>query len=142
MTYLVNRRQITVQWGDCDPNGMLFNSRVFEYFDTGAWALFQAALGVKPSDLGRTFDIMGIPLVDARANFMLPLKFGDTVDILSSIKEFRRSSFAVEHRLLVDGALAVEGSEVRVWATADKDDAAKLKSLPIPADIMERFKAR
>ena len=38
--------------------------------------------------------------------------------------EFRRSSFEVEHRLMVDGQLAVEGVETRVWAALDKDNRA------------------
>ena len=140
MTTLVNRRQITVEWGDCDPAGIVFNSRFFEYFDISAWALFQAALGVKPSDLAATFGIMGIPLVDARASFIMPVKFGDTVEILSNVSEFRRSSFDIQHRLLRDGTLAVEGRETRVWAARDKDDPTKLKSRPIPAEVIARFK--
>jgi 4-hydroxybenzoyl-CoA thioesterase len=47
----------------------------------------------------------------------------------------------VQHRLLVDGDLAVEGSETRVWASADKDDPSRLKAKPIPADVIARFKA-
>ena len=142
MGYLVNRRQFTVEWGHCDPAGIVFNSRFFEYFDASSWALFDAALGVQPSHLAATFDIVGIPLVDARARFMVPVRFGDSIDILSTIGAFRRSSFDVQHRLLVDGAVAVEGSETRVWAAIDKDDPARLKSRPIPAEIIERFKAR
>jgi len=141
MGYLVNRRQFTVEWGHCDPAGIVFNSRFFEYFDASSWALFHAALGVQPSHLAATFDIVGIPLVDARARFMVPVRFGDSIDILSTIGAFRRSSFDVQHRLLVDGAVAVEGSETRVWAAIDQDDPARLKSRPIPAEIIERFKA-
>ena len=47
--------------------------------------------------------VVGIPLVDARAKFMLPAKFGDLVEMHSNVGEFRRSSFNVEHRMLVDG---------------------------------------
>jgi 4-hydroxybenzoyl-CoA thioesterase len=140
VSFLINRRQITIDWGHCDPAGLVLSSRVFEYFDTSSWALFQAALGVRPSDIAATFDIMGIPLVDARARVNIPLRFGDAIEVLSNIGAFRRSSFNIEHRLLRDGAIAVEGSETRVWAAVDKDDPAKLKARPIPAAVMERFK--
>src|SRR5262245_20481705 len=113
MAYLVHRRQVTVEWGHCDPAGIVFNSRFFEYFDTSSWALFEAALGVPPPKLGVTFDIVGIPLVNAGARFMAPVRFGDTV----------------------------EGCETRVWAAADKDDPARLKSRPIPPDVIARFAA-
>ena len=41
------RRQLTVEWGHCDPAGIVFNSRFFEMFDISTWMLFEAALGVK-----------------------------------------------------------------------------------------------
>ena len=28
------RRQLTIEWGHCDPAGIVFNSRFFEFFDT------------------------------------------------------------------------------------------------------------
>jgi 4-hydroxybenzoyl-CoA thioesterase len=141
MTFLVNRRQVTVEWGHCDPAGFLFLGRVFEYFDVSSWFLFQAALGVEPQNLGAAFDIVGIPLVGAQARIVTPVAFGDAVEILSNVSAFRRSSFDVHHRLLRAGDLAIEGSETRVWAAADKDDPSKLKSRPIPSAVIERFKA-
>ncbi len=117
------RRQLTVEWGQCDPAGIVFNSRFFEMFDISTWMLFEAALGVTAHQLAETFDIIGIPLVDARANFLQPAKFGDVVEIASRVSEFRRSSFDVEHRLTIGGELAVDGAETRVWATRDKDQS-------------------
>ena len=75
------RRQLTVEWGHCDPAGIVFNSRFFEMFDVSTWMLFETALGVTAHELAETFDIIGIPLVDARANFLKPAKFGDVVEI-------------------------------------------------------------
>jgi 4-hydroxybenzoyl-CoA thioesterase len=139
MTSFVNRRQFMIEWGHCDPAGIVFNSRFFEFFDWGTWTLFEAALGVKPHELGPTFGIMGIPLVDAGARFLAPARFGDVVELASRVSEFRRSSFDVEHQLLVHGALAAEGKETRVWAARDAIDPSKIKSQPIPAEVTARF---
>jgi 4-hydroxybenzoyl-CoA thioesterase len=133
------RRQLTIEWGQCDPAGIVFNSRFFEIFDTYTWKMFEAALGVKPHDLSYAFGIMGIPLVDARANFIKPVKFGDAVEMASRVSEFRRSSFDVEHRLSVNGELAVEGAETRVWATRSKDDPEKIGGMAIPPDVIAKF---
>jgi 4-hydroxybenzoyl-CoA thioesterase len=133
------RRQLTIEWGQCDPAGIVFNSRFFEIFDAGTWQLFEAALGVKPHELAKIFGIVGIPLVDVRANFLVPIKFGDVVDMTSRVSEFRRSSFDVEHSLLVDGQLAVEGGETRVWAARSKDDPEKIGGTAIPADVIAKF---
>ena len=63
------------------------------------------------------------------------------VDVASRVSEFRRSSFEVEHRLSVDGELAVEGAETRVWAARSKDDPEKIAGIAIPADVIAKFTA-
>jgi 4-hydroxybenzoyl-CoA thioesterase len=50
-----------------------------------------------------------------------------------------RSSFKIEHRLIHDGALAVEGFETRVWVGRDPDDGQRVKSRPIPAEVVARL---
>jgi 4-hydroxybenzoyl-CoA thioesterase len=135
----IYRRQLTVEWGQCDPAGIVFNSRFFEMFDASTWMLFDAALGVKPHELAASFGILGIPLVDARANFLKPAKFGDVIDIASRVSEFRRSSFDVEHRITIGSELAVDGAETRVWAARDKADPEKIGAVAIPAEVIARF---
>ena len=142
MASLINRRQFTIEWGHCDPAGMVFNSRFFEFFDWGTWTLFELALGVKPSALAETFGIVGLPLVDSGARFIALARFGDVVEMTSQVSEFRRSSFDVEHKLSVRGGLAVEGRETRVWAARDPADASKMKAQPIPPEVTARFVAQ
>ncbi len=139
MASFINRRTWTVEWGQCDPAGVVFNSRFFEVFDQSTWLLFEAALDVKAHELTNTFDIIGIPLVDARANFLKPAKFGDVIAIASQVAEFRRSSFEVEHCLSVNGQLAVEGMETRVWAARDKANPEKFGAMAIPTEVIARF---
>jgi 4-hydroxybenzoyl-CoA thioesterase len=134
-----SKRQFTVEWGHCDPAGIVFNARFFEFFDWGTWTLFEAALGVKPHELGPTYGIVGIPLVDSGARFIVPARFGDVVEQTSRVSEFRRSSFDVEHQLFVHGTLAVEGKETRVWAARDTADPSKIKSQAIPPEVTARF---
>jgi 4-hydroxybenzoyl-CoA thioesterase len=139
MANLQSRWQFTIKWGDCDPAGIVFNGRFFEYFDWGTWTLFEWALGVKPQDLAGTYGILGIPLVDASARFIAPARFGDVVELTSEVKEFRRSSFDVEHRLMIGDVLAVDGRETRVWAVRDAANPSQIRALPVPAEVMERF---
>lgn len=139
MANFVNKRQFTVEWSQCDPAGIVFNSRFFEFFDWGTWTLFEAALGVKPPDLAAAFGILGLPLVDAGARFIAPARFGDVVELASQVSEFRRSSFDVTHQLFTGGTLAVEGRETRVWAGRDPRDPSRMKAQPIPPDVAARF---
>jgi 4-hydroxybenzoyl-CoA thioesterase len=140
VTYIVHRRSLTVEWGHCDPAGIVFNSRYFEYFDWSTGLMFNAALGMSKFDMTRAFEA-DMPLVDARATFHLPSHFGDVVEIETNVGEFRRSSFDIQHRLYNAGKLAVEGQETRVWIGRDKDNPSIMKSKPIPAEIVDRFKA-
>jgi 4-hydroxybenzoyl-CoA thioesterase len=142
MTNLLSQRHFTIEWGHCDPAGIVFNGRFYEFFDWGTWILFEKALGVKPSDLTATFGIMGIPLVTVSARFLAPARFGDVVEHTTQLTEFRRSTFDVEHRLTVGGVLAVEGHETRVWAAFDAAQPSRLKAKPVPEDIIARFRAQ
>jgi 4-hydroxybenzoyl-CoA thioesterase len=135
------RRTFVVEWGDCDPAGIVFNSNFFVFFDSSTWAMFESVLGVNRNAIGTRYDMVGFPLVDARGKFLKPVKFGERAEIASTVSEFRRSSFDVQHSLMVGGVLAAEGSETRVWAGRDPADPEKIKAKPIPADVIERFKA-
>jgi 4-hydroxybenzoyl-CoA thioesterase len=135
---LTNTRRISVQWGDCDPAGIVWYPRYFEWFDASTAALFAAA-GVSNSVMHKTYRILGIPMVDTRAKFIIPSRFEDEITIESAVLEFRRSSFDVRHRILKNGELAVEGFETRVWTVRDSGDPERLRSEPIPAEVIARF---
>ena len=134
----IHRRQLRIEWGHCDPAGIVFNARFFEMFDAGTWALLEAALGVPRHELAAKFDIFTVPLVDVRARFIAPVRFGDVIDHESQIAKFRRSSFEVAHRIFVGDTLAAEGSETRVWAV--RYEGERLGSKPVPPEIVARFR--
>jgi 4-hydroxybenzoyl-CoA thioesterase len=136
---LTNTRKISVEWGDCDPAGIVWYPRYFEWFDASTAALFKAA-GVSNNVMHKTWRIVGIPMVDTRARFFIPSTFEDELTIESTVTEFRRSSFDVRHRMLKNGELAAEGFETRVWTVRDPDDPERLRSQAIPAEVIARFK--
>ncbi|MBL8836691.1 MAG: acyl-CoA thioesterase [Alphaproteobacteria bacterium] len=135
---LVNRKTILIEWGDCDPAGIVYYPRYFAYFDAATFALFERA-GIPKRTLMERYGIIGTPLVDARAKFVAPSSYGDEVVIESHVAEWRRSSFEIRHRLLKSETLAVEGIETRVWAAPHPDDPKRIKALPIPAEVAARF---
>jgi 4-hydroxybenzoyl-CoA thioesterase len=135
-----NTRRLTVEWGHCDPAGIVFNPRFFEFFDWSTALLFQAALGMTKPEMMAAYGCAGIPLVETRANFLAPARFGDEVEIASTVTSFGRSSFSVQHRLTNRGTLSVEGFEKRVWVARDPDDPARLRSAPIPPEVVARFR--
>ncbi|WP_237212961.1 acyl-CoA thioesterase [Falsiroseomonas oryziterrae] len=130
---------MTIEWGDCDPAGIVFYPRFFAMFDASTAALFQAALGMPKIAWAKHFGVLGIPMVDTRARFHVPSAYGDEVTIESRVTAFRRSSFDVVHRLLKqDGTLGVEGFETRVWTARDAE-TGRIRSAPIPAEVIAAF---
>lgn len=129
-----NRRPVTIYWGDCDPAGIVFNPRFFEIFDASTALIFEAALGINKREMLAKFNAAGIPLVKTEAEFLKPLRYGDS-PIVESTVTFGRSSFNVEHKILLDGVLHVKGLEKRVWTARDASGA--MRSAPIPAEILK-----
>jgi 4-hydroxybenzoyl-CoA thioesterase len=135
---LVNSRNVRIEWGDCDPAGIVYYPRYFAFFDASTAALFERALGMTKHDYLKAYDFAGHPLVSTQSRFIIPTRFGDDVRIESTITEFRRSSFDLSHRLFKNGALAVEGIETRVWVRGDAA-SGKIASAPIPREVIERL---
>lgn len=136
---LTSRRNILIEWGDCDPAGIVYFPRYFEIFDACTAALFNAA-GLPCGQMIAIHEIVGIPMVDIHARFMIPSKPGDEVTVETTITEFRRSSFVIRHRLYKGEDLAIECEETRVWAGKHPEDAGRLKGKAIPPDVIARFK--
>ena len=135
---LVNSRIIRIEWGDCDPAGIVYYPRYFAFFSECTAALFERALGMSKHEYLKAYDIAGHPLVSTQSRFIIPTRFGDDVKIDTTITELRRSSFDVSHRLFKQGTLAVEGLETRVWVRADAANG-RMKGAPIPQDVIERL---
>jgi 4-hydroxybenzoyl-CoA thioesterase len=138
---LTNIRPHRIEWCDCDPAGIVFYPRYFEMFDTSTTLLIERAVGMSKYDYLKAYDFFGHPLVETRARFLVPTRFGDAVTIESAISEIGRSSFKIVHRLMKGAALAVEGFETRVWVARHPDDPAHMKARPIPPDVLARFGA-
>ena len=84
--------------------------------------MIERALGMKKIEYLKAYDFLGHPLVETRARFLRPTRFGDEVVVETAVVACARSSFKIEHRLTLAGTLAVEGYETRVWVVRDPDD--------------------
>ena len=135
-------RHLQIEWGDCDPAGIVFYPRYFALFDAATAGLFAAALSMTKAAMLKHYGIVGIPMVDTRAKFHVPCSFGDAIAIETRCAALRRSSFDIEHRLLrADGTLAVEGFETRVWVGRHPEKPDGIKAQPIPEDVAARLTA-
>jgi len=137
---LVFKRDVRIEWGDCDPAQIVFYPRYFAFFDANTAYLFEAAGLPKPTMIER-YDIVGIPLVDVAAKFSIASKFGETITIESHMAGFGRSSMKIAHRVLKEGGqVAIEALETRVWAARDPDRPQGIRAKPIPQEVVDLFK--
>ena len=136
---LTNTRLIRVQWGDCDPAGIVFYPRYFEWFDAGTILLFEKATGLTKIKMLEKYGGAGLALIEAGAKFAAPSQYGDDIEIETRVKEFGRSSFSMVHRVSRGGAPALEGHEKRVWTVRDPNDKNRLRSAPIPPEVLVGF---
>jgi 4-hydroxybenzoyl-CoA thioesterase len=133
---LSNTRTVRIEWGDCDPAGIIFYPRYFEIFDASTAALFERALGITKFEMFEKLEFAGWPLARTQARFLKPTRFGDDVTVETTVS-FGRSSFEIVHRLSLDGELCAECSEKRVWTV--RDAQGQLKSHPVPEEVREKF---
>jgi 4-hydroxybenzoyl-CoA thioesterase len=134
----VSKKHLLVEWGHCDPAGIVFYPQYLAWFDDCTTALFTNA-GMPTRALFRAHAISGVPLVDVRVRFLLPSTFGDELLAESTVTELRRSSFVIRHQFFKAAGLAVEGFETRVWAGPDPANPERMKSRPLPPEVIERL---
>jgi 4-hydroxybenzoyl-CoA thioesterase len=139
MSMFTNRREVQIQWGDCDPANIVYYPRYFAMFDEATAALLAVA-GFSKQDIVKRYGLVGIPMVDTRAKFFISSTHGDWISIESRLEAFRRSSFDIVHKVYRGDQLAIEAFETRVLVGRHPDDPEKLKSAPFPPEIVARFR--
>lgn len=127
--------QIHVEFGDCDPAGIVWFPNFFRWFDAGSRRFFIACGVPIWKELEKTTGIFGTPLVDTHARFVRPASYGDEVVVETSVVEWRSKSFVMRHRILRAGELLCECDEVRVFAERAGSDPHAIRAVPVPADI-------
>lgn len=134
----VSRRNIEIEWGDCDPADIVYFPNYFAWFDASLMHHFAAA-GLPKKELLRRYDLVGWPMIETSARFHKPSTYGDTVTIETCITKFGRTSFEVEHKLKRGEEVAVEGFERHVLVGRDPENPKKMKPVPIPAEVIALF---
>lgn len=138
----VNRRKVRIEWGDCDPAGIVYYPRYFAMFDHSTAMLLEAATGYTKYEMTKRYDFVGFPMIDTGAKFFIPSKFGDDIVIESTISELGTSSFNVSHKVWKGDKLAIEAHEKRVWVGKHPEDPSKIKSKPIPDEVVNKLREK
>lgn len=135
MANLVNRRTLRIEWGQCDPAGVIFAPQYMVMFNASTDLLF-ARTGLSAVEMRRRYRTLGTPMVEQKARFLIACWFDDEITIESEVTHWGRSSFMVNHRVLGPEGLAVDCHERRVWVTRHPSDPRRMKPAHIPAEVI------
>ena len=89
---LVVTQRYRVDWGHCDPAGIIFNPNYFAWMDAGCHNLFKAA-GVPFKEMMDTSSFIGCPLIKTEAKFTKPAYYDDIITLSSQVESFGGKSF-------------------------------------------------
>lgn len=134
-------RELRIEWGWCDPAGIVFAPRFIDMLSENTVQMFEFAGLPRKRDMRREMNIAGYPLVDLQARFLFPAAYGDDVTVESEAPEFGKSSFTIRHCIKNGDRLCVEGTEKRVWTVFDPDAPGGIKAAPVPEAIRKLFTA-
>jgi len=130
-----NVYRVHVQFGDCDPAGIVFFPNFSKWMDAASLAFFMAC-GVPPwRELVKTRGIVGTPLLEIHTQFYKPATYGETIEIHTHVEAWAAKTLRQKHVVMRDGVVLCEGTEVRAFVVHDAEQGGRLKAIPIPEDI-------
>jgi 4-hydroxybenzoyl-CoA thioesterase len=132
---LSNKRTVPVEFGHCDPSGIVYNPYYFIWFDFSVHALL-ASGGITLKALMSEFGIDGIPVVDYKCKFLAPARWGDELVIESSVVGLHRCAFDIQHCIFNGGVLAVECAETRVCTAVDPQQG-RVNARALPENLVQ-----
>ncbi len=126
-----------VLFGDCDPAGIVFFPNFYRWMDAASLHFFMSH-GVPPwRELRQSHGVMGTPLLEIHTRFVKSATYGETIEIHTSVEEWRNKTFVHRHLIKRGDDLLVEGTETRAFLGYD-DAEQRLRAIPIPEFIREK----
>jgi acyl-CoA thioester hydrolase len=128
---------LRVRYGECDPQGVVFNANYLAYLDIGITELFRTAFGSYQAMADRGVDFV---VAEAGLRYHRPAHFDEELDLEVTIERLGTTSLTTRYRIQRDGQLLVEGTlrhvliDLARLASRDPDPKA-----PIPTWMREQL---
>lgn len=123
-------RELTVNWGDSDPFGLVYFPRMMSWFNDTEHEMFRdAGYPVnKMVDEDRTAFVMG----EIKFRFIGPAAYGDQVISTIELEKIGNSTLHWNCKAVQasDGSMITEGTAIRIYAEIQADGGLKSKQIP------------
>jgi acyl-CoA thioester hydrolase len=103
--------KLRVRFGECDPQGVVFNANYLAYFDIGMTELFRTAFGTLGGYHGMV-ERSGFEFVVAEAGlrYQRPARFDDELTLEIAVTRLGTTSMTTSYRILRDDGVLVDGT--------------------------------
>jgi len=126
---------VHVEFGDCDPAGIVWFPNFFRWIDAASRHYFVACGVPHWTETAKTLGVIGTPIVNTQTRFVASASYGDTLEIETRVAEWRSKSFAMVYSVQRGETLILECEEVRIFGGKREDGS--LRALPVPAEIRQ-----
>jgi acyl-CoA thioester hydrolase len=97
---------LRVRFGECDPQGVVFNAHYLAYLDLSMTELWRAAFGSYVAMTDRGFDIV---VAEAQLRFRSSARFDDELSLAVAVEHLGNTSIITRHLISRNGEAVVEG---------------------------------
>jgi acyl-CoA thioester hydrolase len=120
---------VRVRYGECDPQGVVFNANYFTYFDVALTELWRESIGPYADMMAAGVDMV---VAEAGARYLAPAGFDDELRLEVTVTRLGTTSMVTRIRVedTRRSVLVVEGEMRHVFI-----DARSRRKIEIPAEI-------
>jgi acyl-CoA thioester hydrolase len=117
--------RLRVRYGECDPQGIVFNANYLLYFDVVFTELWRVAVGPWQDMVARGVDAV---VAEANLDFRAPARFDEELQLHARIARLGASSITTEIDVLRESQLLVAGRlrhvcvDTTTWSKAEIPD--------------------
>jgi acyl-CoA thioester hydrolase len=117
--------ELRVRYGECDPQGIVFNANYLLYFDVAFTELWRAAVGPWQEMVAKGIDAV---VAEASLSFRAPARYDDELKLQAQIARLGRTAITTEidvvrgDELLVAGRLRHVCVATDTWSKTDVPD--------------------
>ena len=121
---------VDVQFGDCDPAGIVFFPNFSRWMDAASHDYF-IQCGLQPwREMDMLPGCIGPPLLEFHTRFVTSATYGERLEVHTRVEEWRGKVFIQSHRIVRGETLICEGRATRALCVKEAD--GRLKAVPVP----------
>jgi acyl-CoA thioester hydrolase len=121
--------ELRVRYGECDPQGIVFNANYLMYFDVAFTELWRAGVGPWQEMVNRGVDAV---VANANVDFRAPARFDDVLQLQAQVKRLGRTAITTQIDVMRDGEELVAGQLRHVCVSAPIDASGRASTVPWP----------